>query len=57
MYSITFTSKETGNTVRAQGAFETLRKAVNYAKKLSTSFADVVVWQGQPGGMRAHECK
>lgn len=56
MYSITFTSKESGLSVRAEGSFETLRKATNYAKKLATSFRDVVVWDGQPGGMRAYEC-
>jgi hypothetical protein len=56
MYSLTFTSKETGSTVRADGTFESLRKATSYAKKLGETFADVVVWNGQPGGERAYEC-
>lgn len=52
MYSISFTSKETNSQVRAQGTFETQRKAINYAKKLAETFKDVIVWHGQPGGMR-----
>jgi hypothetical protein len=56
MFSITFTSKETGSTVRADGTFETLRTATSYAKKLAARFSDVVVWDGQPGGVRAYEC-
>lgn len=56
MFSVTYTSKETGLTVRANGAFETLRKATSFAKKLSTTFTNVVVWNGQPGGERAYEC-
>lgn len=35
-HSITFTSKETGLQVRAEGTHETERKAVHYAKKLAT---------------------
>lgn len=56
MYTITFRSKETGAAVPAQGTFESLRKATGYAKKLAETFSDVVVWNGQPGGVRAYEC-
>lgn len=56
MYTITYISKENGSQVRADGAFETLRKATNAAKKLSATFSDVVVWNGQPGEQRAYEC-
>jgi hypothetical protein len=51
-HSITFTSKETVLQVRAEYVGDTERKAVNYAKKLATSFQDVIVWRGQPGGER-----
>lgn len=46
MYSISFTSPETLCQIRAQGSFETLKKARNYAKKLAESFKDVIVWNG-----------
>lgn len=53
LYSITFTSLETGLDVRAQGTWESARKARNYAAKLAETFRDVIVWRGQPGGERA----
>lgn len=52
VYSISFFSPETRSHVRAMGAFETERRARNYAAKLARSFKEVVVWRGHPGEMR-----
>lgn len=52
MYTISFLSPETGSQVRADGAWESERKARNYAAKLAQSFSEVVVWRGQPGEFR-----
>lgn len=52
LYSITFVVPATRETVRAQGAFESEKKARNYAAKLAEVFKEVVVWRGQPGGER-----
>lgn len=52
MYTISFLSPEAGSQVRADGCWESEKKARNYAAKLAESFKEVVVWRGQPGELR-----
>lgn len=52
MFSISFFSPADQTEVRADGTWESERKARNYAAKLADRFQDVVVWRGHPGEFR-----
>lgn len=47
MYTISFLSPETLSEVRADGVWETMRKARKYAASLP--YRNVRVWAGHPG--------